>query len=119
MQKSVFKISVMTRKEVDIAIDWAASEGWNPGLHDADCFYAADPNGFLTGRLGNEIIATISAVKYGDSFGFLGFYMVKPAYPRPRLRHSAVGCCACVPQRSHDWSGWRTRATGQLHEIRV
>ncbi|MFA6971489.1 MAG: GNAT family N-acetyltransferase [Gallionella sp.] len=80
MQKPVLKISVMTRQEVDIAIDWAATEGWNPGLHDADCFYAADPNGFLIGRLGNEIIAVISAVKYGDAFGFLGFYMVKPAY---------------------------------------
>ncbi|HLA33082.1 MAG TPA: GNAT family N-acetyltransferase, partial [Pseudomonas sp.] len=31
----------MTRAEVDLAIDWAAAEGWNPGLHDADCFYAA------------------------------------------------------------------------------
>jgi len=70
----------MTRQEVDIAIDWAATEGWNPGLYDADCFYAADPNGFLIGLLGDEPIATISVVKYGDSFGFLGFYIVKPEY---------------------------------------
>jgi GNAT superfamily N-acetyltransferase len=70
----------MTRQEVSIAIDWAAEEGWNPGLYDADCFYAADPNGFLVGLLDDEPIATISAVKYGNSFGFLGFYMVKPEY---------------------------------------
>ena len=70
----------MTRQEIDIAIDWAAAEGWNPGLHDADCFYAADPHGFLIGLLGDEPIATISAVKYGASFGFLGFYIVKPRY---------------------------------------
>lgn len=70
----------MTRQEVDIAIDWAAAEGWNPGLYDPDCFYAADPNGFLIGLLGDEPIATISAVKYGDSFGFVGFYIVKPEY---------------------------------------
>ncbi len=70
----------MTRQEVDIAIDWAAAEGWNPGLHDADCFHAADPNGFLVALLGDEPIATISVVKYGDSFGFLGFYIVKPEY---------------------------------------
>ncbi len=74
----------MTRTEVETAVDWAAAEGWNPGLHDADCFYAADPNGFLVGLLGglldDEPIATLSAVKYGDSFGFLGFYIVKPAY---------------------------------------
>lgn len=70
----------MTRQEVNIAIDWAAEEGWNPGLYDADCFYAADPNGFLIGLLDDEPIATISVVKYGSSFGFLGFYIVKPEY---------------------------------------
>ena len=80
MQKSSYTIRAMTRQEVDIAIDWAAAEGWNPGLYDADCFYAADPNGFLIGLLGDEPIATVSVVKYGDSFGFLGFYIVKPEY---------------------------------------
>lgn len=70
----------MTRAEVDIAIDWAAAEGWNPGLHDADCFYAADPNGFLIGLLSDEPIAVISVVKYDDHFGFLGCYIVKPGY---------------------------------------
>ncbi|OGV68656.1 MAG: GNAT family N-acetyltransferase [Lentisphaerae bacterium RIFOXYB12_FULL_65_16] len=80
MRKSNHTIRTMTRQEVDIAIDWAAAEGWNPGLYDADCFYAADPSGFLVGLLGDEPIAAISAVKYGDSFGFLGFYIVKPAF---------------------------------------
>lgn len=77
---SNFSIRTMTRQELNIAIDWAAAEGWNPGLYDADCFYAADPNGFLVGLLGDEPISTISVVKYGDSFGFLGFYIVKPEY---------------------------------------
>jgi GNAT superfamily N-acetyltransferase len=80
MQKSSYTIRTMTRQELNIAIDWAAEEGWNPGLFDADCFYAADPDGFLVGLLGGEPIAAISAVKYGSSFGFLGFYMVKPEY---------------------------------------
>lgn len=80
MRKSNFTIRAMTRQEIDVAIDWAAAEGWNPGLHDAGCFYAADPTGFLIGLLGNEPIATLSVVKYGDSFGFLGFYIVKPEY---------------------------------------
>ncbi|XGV94461.1 MAG: GNAT family N-acetyltransferase [Leptolyngbya sp. BL-A-14] len=70
----------MARQEVGIAIDWAAAEGWNPGTYDADCFYAADPHGFLIGLIENEPIATLSAIKYGNSFGFLGFYIVKPEY---------------------------------------
>ncbi|MDM8351173.1 GNAT family N-acetyltransferase [Pseudomonas sp. sp1636] len=80
MHKPDYKIRTMTRAEVAIAIDWAAAEGWNPGLHDADCFYAADPGGFLIGLLNDEPIAVISVVKYGSSFGFLGCYIVKPGY---------------------------------------
>jgi len=75
-----YAIKTMSRKEIDIAIDWAAAEGWNPGLHDADSFYAADPQGFLIGELEDEPIATLSVVKYGRTFGFLGFYIVKPGY---------------------------------------
>jgi ribosomal protein S18 acetylase RimI-like enzyme len=74
-------IRSMTREEVNsIAIDWAAAEGWNPGLHDASAFYTADPNGFFVGLLNNEPISCISAVAYGKSFGFIGFYIVKPGY---------------------------------------
>lgn len=73
-------IRPMTRQELEIGIDWAAAEGWNPGLHDADSFYAADPEGFLIGLLGDEPIGMISAVKYGSDFGFIGFYIVRPAY---------------------------------------
>jgi GNAT superfamily N-acetyltransferase len=80
MKGNNYTIRTMKQKEVDIAIQWAAAEGWNPGLHDANCFYAADPNGFLIGLLGDEPIATISAVKYGETFGFLGLYIVKPEY---------------------------------------
>lgn len=72
-------IRPMTRADLDLAIDWAADEGWNPGLHDADSFHAADPGGFLLGLLDEEPVAMISAVRYGDRFGFIGFYIVRPA----------------------------------------
>jgi GNAT superfamily N-acetyltransferase len=77
---SRYTIRPMFRGEVDLAIEWAAKEGWNPGLHDAECFYAMDPNGFFVGILDEEPISIISAVKYGHSFGFIGFYIVKPEY---------------------------------------
>ncbi|PSF32113.1 GNAT family N-acetyltransferase [Aphanothece hegewaldii CCALA 016] len=75
-----YLIKTMNREEIDLAIAWAALEGWNPGLHDADCFYTADPNGFWVGLLDNEPISVLSTVKYGDDFAFLGFYIVKPEY---------------------------------------
>jgi len=77
---SSITIRPMTRAEIDLGIDWAAAEGWNPGLHDAESFYAADPGGFLIGLLDNEPVGMISAVKYGHSFGFIGFYIVRPAF---------------------------------------
>ncbi|MEM7194291.1 MAG: GNAT family N-acetyltransferase [Pseudomonadota bacterium] len=80
MQNENYRIKTMDRKEIDVAIDWAAEEGWNPGQHDADCYFTADPNGFLIGFLDDEPIATISVIKYDNSFGFLGFYIVKPEY---------------------------------------
>ncbi len=67
-----------SKDEFSIAVEWAASEGWNPGLNDVDAFYAADPDGFLMAWLNGQPVASISVVKYGDDFGFLGFYIVHP-----------------------------------------
>lgn len=75
-----FAVRTMRRDEVDLAVEWAAGEGWNPGLHDAEPFHAADPDGFLVGLLDGEPVATISAVRYADSFGFVGFYIVAPPH---------------------------------------
>jgi hypothetical protein len=80
MREQKYKVCTMTRAQVDLAVDWAALEGWNPGLHDADCFYEADPNGFFIGLLNEKPIGCISAVSYGESYGFIGFYIVKPGY---------------------------------------
>ncbi len=75
-----YSIRTMTENDLLIAIEWAAAEGWNPGLHDAESFYSTDPEGFFVGELDGVPIATISAVKYGDQYGFVGFYIVKPGY---------------------------------------
>ena len=69
----------MERPEIDTAIEWAAREGWNPGLADADAFHAADPEGFLVAEdPAGAPVACISAVRHGDGLGFIGFYIVVP-----------------------------------------
>src|SRR5690606_25417489 len=80
MKTASFHIRVMDRTELQVGIDWAAAEGWNPGLHDAVCFHAADPEGFLVGLLGDEPVGMVSAVRYGTHFGFVGLYIVRPRY---------------------------------------
>ena len=79
MQKpSGLQIRNMTCDDLDLALAWAAREGWNPGIADAECFHAVDPAGFLLGCLDGEPICCISVVAYGLTFGFVGFYIVKP-----------------------------------------
>jgi len=75
-----YTIRTISKKELAILIEWAAKEGWNPGLYDIEAFYKTDPNGFYMGFLGDEPISSISAVSYGNAFGFIGFYIVKPEY---------------------------------------
>jgi len=73
-------IRTMNRTDLDIAIDWAAKEGWNPGVYDADSFWSVDPEGFFIGLVNNKPVATVSAVKYDPTFGFIGFFIVKSEY---------------------------------------
>ena len=73
-----YTIRPMRADEIALAADWAAAEGWNPGLGDAACFATVDAEGFLIGELDGKPAATISCVNYDDRFAFLGFYIVRP-----------------------------------------
>ncbi|MGI9244603.1 MAG: GNAT family N-acetyltransferase [Verrucomicrobiales bacterium] len=75
-----------TRDEFNLAIQWAADEGWNPGCGDADIFWETDPSGFVCAEREGEVIATGSIVSYGRAFGFMGFFIV-----RPDLRGQGIG----------------------------
>ena len=79
-------IHTMSRDALSLALDWAAAEGWNPGLADATPFQVADPTGFLMGSLGDMPAGSISVVRYPGGFGFLGFFIV-----RPELRGQGFG----------------------------
>lgn len=70
----------MTRPELDELVDWAAREGWNPGLHDAELFWAADPAAFIAASLGGELIGGGAITSYNGEFGFMGFFIVRPEY---------------------------------------
>ncbi|MEL6293879.1 MAG: GNAT family N-acetyltransferase [Pseudomonadota bacterium] len=68
------------RQEVGLMLDWAAAEGWNPGLDDAAAFYAADPNGFVVACENDEPVAAISVVNHNESYAFLGLYIARPSH---------------------------------------
>jgi hypothetical protein len=93
---SDFHIRPLRLDEMAVPLGWAEREGWNPGLQDAAPFFVVDPAGFLGGYLNNVLIATISAVRYDESFGFMGFYIVDPRY------------------RGHQY-GWQVWCAGLAH----
>src|SRR5262245_58486092 len=75
---NAFTIRTMRPDEISLAVNWAAAEGWNPGLADDACFASVDPGGFLIGELDGAPAATVSCVNYDARFSFLGFYIVRP-----------------------------------------
>lgn len=77
MNNDALKIRPMTLADLELSLKWAATEGWNPGIYDAEAFYAADSGGFLMGEINGEPISSISAVRYDETFGFIGLYIVK------------------------------------------
>jgi GNAT superfamily N-acetyltransferase len=74
------EIRNMTPSEVDKLVDWAAREGWNPGLHDADLFWATDSEAFIAADLDGEMIGGGAITSYDSEFGFMGFFIVRPEY---------------------------------------
>ena len=73
-------IEPLSREGFFVLVDWAKQEGWNPGTHDAEAFWAQDPEGFLGVKHEGELIAGGSIVSYDGAFGFMGFFIVKPEF---------------------------------------
>lgn len=85
------RIAPMTPADLARALDWAAEEGWNPGLDDAAAFHAADPGGFLMGWIGDAPVAAISVVRHDPYLAFLGLYLCRPDWRG----------------QGHGWALWR------------
>ncbi|MFD7259812.1 GNAT family N-acetyltransferase [Streptomyces sp. NPDC059874] len=77
---TTFEIAGASAADMELMRGWADEEGWNPGDSDRFAFAVADPEGFLVGRLDGEPVACVSAVRYGVGFGFIGFYIARPAH---------------------------------------
>lgn len=94
------RVETMPRRELDLALEAATREGWNPGLGDADCFWAIDPSGFFMAVQDGHVVGRASAVAYDDDFAFFGLYIVEPA-----LRGRGIG--TAITRAAHAYAGGR------------
>lgn len=78
-------IRPMQRQELDTLVEWAAREGWNPGLHDADIFWHTDPDGFVAVELAGAMIGGGAIIAYDGRFGFMGLFIVHPNFRGQKL----------------------------------
>lgn len=95
------RLRTMDEDELARVLDWAADEGWNPGLDDAAAFFAADPQGFFMAEDGGSPVAAISVVNHSDDFAFLGLYLCRPS-------HRGRGIGYALWQHAIDHAGSRT-----------
>ncbi|MEU3774155.1 GNAT family N-acetyltransferase [Streptomyces sp. NPDC032472] len=126
-----FEIGGASAADMELMRTWADEEGWNPGDSDRFAFAVADPAGFLVGRIDGEPVACISAVRYGSGFGFIGFYIARPAFRgqgygiqlwhagMKRLDGRLVGLDGVVDQQdNYRKSGFRSAWNNVRHEGR-
>jgi hypothetical protein len=90
------RVERMTRDDLALALEWAAKEGWNPGVGDVEAFLAADPGGFFVLKVDGQSVATLAAVRYGERFGFLGLYITAPG-----MRGRGYGVAVWRAGRAH------------------
>lgn len=74
------QFKTMQRDDLPIALDWAAAEGWNPGLEDAAAIWETDPRGFFLAEVEGRAAAAISVVNHSSDFAFLGLYLCLPEF---------------------------------------
>ena len=92
----------MTRTELDVLVEWAANEDWNPGLNDADLFWATDPDAFIAAEFNGEMIGGGSIVNYGGVCGFMGLFIVHPGFRGRNFGHQLwIARRDCLIKRLH------------------
>lgn len=80
-----FIIRPITRKDVDLFVDWAADERWSPGLYDVESFYAADPEGFFIGKLNGEPVYLDITAENPDALALVNKYKMSFMFETARM----------------------------------
>ncbi|CAK6699426.1 GNAT family N-acetyltransferase [Synechococcus sp. CCY9201] len=114
------RLDIRPLRPVDIAhvTAWARAEGFAPGQGDVAIYRHTDRQGLWLGWLGEEPIGCIAGVRYNCAYGFIGLFLVRPAWRgqgyglqlwRHAMHHLAdVPCIGleAATDRIADYAGW-------------
>lgn len=85
----------MQHAEAQRIFGMAREEGWNPGTFDLECAWAHDRDAFIALRYRGTMIAGGSIFRHNPRFGFMGLFIVEPAFRGlglgRRLWHERLG----------------------------
>ena len=74
------EVRPLTRDELDVVLGWATTAGWNPGLHDADALWAADPDALWGVEVDGVLVGAGATVQRGSRAGGVGLLLVEPSH---------------------------------------
>ncbi len=75
----------LNRAEQGLLLEWAGREGWNPGRHDAELFWALDPDGYLGLEIAGQLVGGGAIIRHNQRFGFMGLFIVRPEFRTRKL----------------------------------
>jgi GNAT superfamily N-acetyltransferase len=76
------EIRPMSRDELDVVLDWADQEGWNPGLSDADVFWRIDRSGLWAIDVDGILVGSGATIAHGSTHVVIGLVHVRPEHRR-------------------------------------
>ena len=76
------EIRPMSRDELDVVLDWADAEGWNPGLSDADVFWRIDRAGLWAIDVDEVLVGSGATIAHGTDHVVIGLVHVRPEHRR-------------------------------------
>ena len=113
-----FSIRIITNNELEHVTDWAILEGFAPGFDDISIYKNTDQQGIWVGCLNDIPIGSIACVKYNQSYGFIGLFIVKKnfrhkGYGLKLWKHALqylkdIDCIGleAAPNRLNDYAKW-------------
>jgi ribosomal protein S18 acetylase RimI-like enzyme len=98
---SNFVMATATRDELTEIVQMTIEEAhWRASYKIVDAWWALDPAGFFIGRVDGMLVSQICAIRYDDSYGFMGLYLVRESHRGKRFgislaRHAIRHLAGC------------------------